>query len=41
MYRKISNESRTKYQNLNDSRLFFQLPLSNPLKPGVESKMKM
>ena len=40
-YRKISNIRRTKYQNLNGSRLMLQLPLTNPLKPGVKSRMKM
>ena len=33
-YRKISNISRTKSQNLNDSRLVLLLSLPNPLKPG-------
>ena len=41
MYRKISNIRRAKYQNFNDSRLILQLPLTNPLKPGVKSRMKM
>ena len=42
MYRKISHIRRTKSQNLKDSRLIFlQLSLPNPLKPGVESRMKM
>ena len=40
-YRKISNIRRTKSQNLNVSRLVLQLSLSNPMKPGVKSKMKM
>ena len=41
-YRKISDISRTKSQNLNDSRLVvLQLTLPNPLKPGVKSRMKM
>ena len=40
-YRKISNIRRTQNQNLNDSRLIMQLPLPNPLKPGVKSRMKM
>ena len=39
--RKISNIRRTKYQSLNDSRLMLQLPLPNPLKPGVMSRMKV
>ena len=40
-YCKISNIWCTKSQNLNDSRLVLQLPLPNPLKPGVKSRMKM
>ena len=40
-YCKISNISRTKYQNLNDSRLILQLSLPNPLKPDVKSWMEM
>ena len=40
-YRKTSSISRTKYQNLNVSYLIMQLSLLNPLKPGVESRMKM
>ena len=40
-YRKISNISRTKSQNLNVSRLVLQLSLPNPMKPGVKSRMKM
>ena len=40
-YRKISNIRRTQNQNLNDSRLIMQLPLPNPFKPGVKSRMKM
>ena len=40
-YRQISNISRTKSQNLNDSSLVLQLPLPNPLKPCVKSRMKM
>ena len=32
---------RTKSPNLNVSRLVLRLPLSSPLKPGVESRMKM
>ena len=35
-YRKISNISRTKSQNLSDSRLILQLSLPNLLKPGVK-----
>ena len=37
----ISNIRRTKYQNLNASRLVLQLSLPYPLKPGVKSRMKM
>ena len=40
-YRKVSNISRTKSQNLSGSRLVLQLSLPNPLKLGVESRMKM
>ena len=40
-YRKVSNIRRTKYQNLNDSRLILQLSVANPLKPSVKSIMKM
>ena len=40
-YRQMSNISRTKVQNLNVSRFVVQLYLPNPLKPGVESRMKM
>ena len=36
-----SNISRTKSQNLNVSDLVLMLSLSNPLKPGVKSRMKM
>ena len=42
IYRKISNISRTKSQNLNVSCLVFKLSLPHPLKqPGVKSRMKM
>ena len=41
MYRKVSNIRRTQNQNLNNYRLNMQLPLPNPLKPGVKSRMKM
>ena len=41
IYRKVSNIRRTQIQNLNNSRLNMQLPLPNPLKPGVKSRMKM
>ena len=40
-YRKTSSISGTKSQNWNVSRLVLQLFLSNPLKPGVKSRMKM
>ena len=40
-YRKISNIRRNKSQNLNDSHLALQSSLSNPLKPGVKSRMNM
>ena len=40
-YRPISNISRTTSHNLNGTRLVLQLPLPNPLKPGVKSIMKM
>ena len=40
-YRKVSNIRRTKSQNLNDSRLVMQMSLSNLLKPGFKSRMKM
>ena len=39
--RQTSNISGTKYQNFNASRLFLQLTLPNPLKPGFKSRMKM
>ena len=40
-YRKISNIIRTKSQNLDDSRIVFQLSVPKPLKPGVKLRMKM
>ena len=40
-YRKISNERRTKSQNLNDYPIILQLSLPDPLKGGVKSRMKM
>ena len=40
-YRKICNIRRTKYPNLNVSRLVLQLCLPNPMKPDVKSRMKM
>ena len=39
--RKVFNTTRTKSQNLNDSRLVLQLSLTNPLKPDVKPRMKM
>ena len=40
-YRKVSNIRRTKTENLNASRLILLLSLPNPLKPGIELRMKM
>ena len=40
-YRKVSNIMRTKYQNLNVSRLGLQLSLRNILKTSVKWRMKM
>ena len=40
-YRKISNISRTNFQNLNVSHLVLQLSLPNPLKPGVKLRLEM
>ena len=40
-YHEISNISGTKSKNLSDCGLVLQLPLANPLKPDVKSKMKM
>ena len=40
-HHQVSNISRTKTQNLNDSHLVLQLSLPNPLKLGVKSRMKM
>ena len=40
-YHKTSSISLTKSHNLNVSCLVLQLPLPNPLKPGVKSGMKM
>ena len=40
-YRKVSNISGIKFQNLNVSRLVVQLSLPNPMKPVVKSRMKM
>ena len=41
IYRQISNISRTKFQNLNVTRLVLQWSVPNPLKPCVKSRMKM
>ena len=38
---KTSNLSNTESQNFNVSPLVLQLPLPNPLKPGVKSRMNM
>ena len=40
-YRSVSNIRRTKSENLGDCRLVLQLPLANPVKPGVKLRMKM
>ena len=40
-YRQTSSISHTKSKNSNVSHLILQLSLPNPLKPGVESRMKM
>ena len=40
-YRQIYNIRRTKSRTLNVSCLVLQLSLPNPLKPGIESRMKM
>ena len=40
-YRKSSSISRTKSQNINVSCILLQLSPLNPLKPGVEFRMKM
>ena len=40
-YHQISNISRTKSKQWTVSRLVFQLPWPNPLKPDVKSRMKM
>ena len=41
IYRQVSNIRRTKFKHLIDSRTVLRLPLPNPLKPYVESRMKM
>ena len=40
-HRKTSSISRTKSQNINVSCILLQLCPLNPLKPGVELRMKM
>ena len=40
-YRQVYNIRRTKYQHLQGSRTVLRLPLPNPLKPDVQSRMKM
>ena len=40
-YRQISNIRRTKYQTLHVSCLVLHLPLPNPLKSDIKSRMKM
>ena len=40
-YRRISSIRLTISQNLNDSQIVLQSSLTNPLKPGVKSGMKM
>ena len=40
-YMMINQHSRTKFRNLNVSRLVLQLLLSNSLKPNVKSRMRM
>ena len=40
IYRKVSNISRTKFQNLSDSRPVLQLSVPNLLKPCIKSRMK-
>ena len=40
-YRKISNIRRTKFLNVNISRLVLELCLLNPMKPGVKSRMEL
>ena len=40
-YHQVSNKRRTKSQHLKDSHTVLRLPLPNPLKPDVKSRMKM
>ena len=40
-YRQTFDISRPKSQNINVSRLILQMSLSNPLKPGAQSSMKI
>ena len=39
-YRQFSNIRRTQSPNINVSRLILQLSLPNPLKPGINLRMK-
>ena len=41
IYRQVSNIRRTKSQHLKDPRTVLRLPLPNPLKPDVKSRMKI
>ena len=41
IYRQISNTRRTKFHNFYASHLVLQLSMSNLLKPGIKSRMKM
>ena len=41
VYRQFPNIRRTQAQNINVSRLVWQLSLPNPMKPGVKLRMKM
>ena len=41
IYRQTANIKQTKSQKLDVSRPVLQLSLSNPLEPGVKSKMKI
>ena len=40
-YRQVSNKRRTKSQHFKDYRAVLRLPLPNPLKPDVKSRMNM
>ena len=39
-YREVSHISRTKFQNINVSRLVLQLPFCNILKPSVKWRLE-